>query len=319
VFVVLSLLVKEDVFLVLIPLGVWVFVKRDRRLGIATILGSMAMTVFGMFIVMRNLIGVPTRNGWRIPFGGPGGVIKETIERPGNVIEHFRSDHRPFYFWQMTAPFAWVMARAPSVALISLVVLTTNMLSTFWYQYQIEYHYSLIPVPAIALGTVWALAKLTRRARRWCLAAVATMSVWTCLMWGAVPIGSLLTPWAKDPIGVAMPYSWSPDHPIAAAAREIVRLVPDDAVVSAQHSITAHLARREQIYMFPNPFRVVLYGPNTDLEVARARLPQADEVEYVVLPRQLDATTQADWDAVSADFAVAAENDYWVLYRRVAS
>ena len=316
VFVALALLVKEDVSLVVIPLGVWVALRRDVRRGVVTIVASLAVAVFGTMVVMKNLIGVSTRNGWRIPFGGPSGVIRETIERPGNVIEHFRSDGRPFYFWQMTAPFAWIMARAPSVALISLTVLGTNMLSTFWYQYQIQYHYSLIPVPAIAMGTVWALAKLERRARHWCVAAVAVMSVWTCLMWGAVPIGKIVMPWSDNPIGVSMPYAWPSSHPVAEAARDIVRGIPSDAVVSAQYTITAQLARREQIYMFPNPFRAVLYGPNTDLEVARTRLPAADDVEYVVLPLQLDAPNQTDWDAVDADFEVAAQNQYWVLYHR---
>jgi uncharacterized membrane protein len=37
VFVVLSLLVKEDVALVLIPLGIWVTVRRDRRIGLLTV------------------------------------------------------------------------------------------------------------------------------------------------------------------------------------------------------------------------------------------------------------------------------------------
>jgi uncharacterized membrane protein len=317
VFAVLSLLVKEDVSLVLIPVGVWVALKRDRRIGLATIAGSLAMMAFGMLVVMRNLIGVPTRNGWRIPFGGPSGVIRESIERPGNVIEHFRSDGRPFYFWQMTAPFAFIAARAPSVALISLGVLASNMLSTFWYQYQIEYHYSLVPVAALALGTVWALSHIHGRARRWCLSAVAVMTVWTCLMWGAVPIGKLVMPWSADPIGREMPYSWPSTHPVAEAARDIIADIPDDAVVSAQYTITAQLARRKQIYMFPNPFRAVLYGPNTDLEAARARLPAADDVEFVVLPQQLDAANQADWDAVSDDFEVLDQNQYWVVYQRV--
>jgi hypothetical protein len=141
--------------------------------------------------------------------------------------------------------------------------------------------------------------------------------VWTCLMWGAVPIGKLITPWSDDPLGVAMPYAWPPSHPVAEAARDIIRDIPDDAVVSAQYTITAQLARREQIYMFPNPFRVVLYGPNTDLELMRARLPEADDVEYVVLPAQLDAQNSADWDAVKAEFEAVDSNEYWVLYQRI--
>ena len=152
VFVVLAILVKEDVSLVVLPLGVWVAMRRDRRIGIATIAATVAATLAAMFLIMRSLIGVPTRNGWRIPFGGPGGLVREIIERPGNVIEHFRSDNRPFYFWQMTFPMAFVFARRPGVAAISLVVIGTNMLSTFWYQYHLEYHYSLIAVTSRTTG-----------------------------------------------------------------------------------------------------------------------------------------------------------------------
>ena len=70
VFVVLSLLVKEDVSLVIVPLGIWVAIRRDRRIGLLTVFGSLAFMAVAMFVVMRSLIGVPTRNTWRIPFGG---------------------------------------------------------------------------------------------------------------------------------------------------------------------------------------------------------------------------------------------------------
>jgi len=310
VFVVLALLVKEDASLVLVPLGVWVAVKRDRRIGIATICGSVAFMLFAMFMVMRSLIGVPTRNGWRIPFGGPTGFLKETFQRPANVLDHFRSEGRPFYFWQMTAPFAWIFARAPSVALISAVVLGTNMLSTFWYQFHIQYHYSLVAVPALALGTVYAIRFITGFwQRRAAIAAVVLMSALAAFLWGPLPMNR----------NHDTDYYWKPNFPSPAAARELMREIPEGAVVSAFHALTPHLTHREQIYQFPNPFRVVLYGPNTDLELARARLPQADDVDYVMLQRTLSAESQADWDAVKADFEEVDANDYWVLYRRKSS
>jgi uncharacterized membrane protein len=319
IFVVLSLMVKEDVSLVVVPLGIWVAIRRDRRIGLLTIVGSLSFMVIAMFAVMRSLIGVPTRNLWRIPFGGPTGVIRETIERPGNVFDHFRSDGRPFYLWQMTFPMAWVFARLPDVALISGLVVGTNMLSTYWYQYHIEYHYSLVAVPAIVIGTAYAIGAIREHLRRYAVGAVAVASVWSCLMWGAIPIGTLLMPWSDDPIGREMPYAWPPSHPVAQDARDIVALVPAGAAVSAHHALTAHLARRTQIYMFPNPFRVVLYGPNDELERARARLPEADDIEYVVLPVNLDDDLAADWDAVEGEFEIAAQNDSWVLYRRLPS
>jgi hypothetical protein len=106
---------------------------------------------------------------------------------------------------------------------------------------------------------------------------------------------------------------------VAQDARDIVALVPAGAAVSAHHAITAHLARRHQIYMFPNPFRVVLYGPTDELERARARLPEADDIEYVVLPVSPDEEMAADWDVVKGEFEVVARNDSWVLYKRLSS
>ena len=305
VFVVLSLLVKEDAALVLVPLGIWVAVRRDRRIGLLTVAGSIGFMLVAMFVVMRSLIGVPTRNSWRIPFGGPTGTLRAVVERPGDVYDHVRGEGRPWYLWQMTAPFAWVFARLPDVALISSVVLFTNVLSTFWYQFHLEYHYSLVAVPALALGTVHALGVVRHRWRIWLVYAVAVMSVWTAFLWG--PMG-----WAQK-----APAYWPPSHPVAADARDIVRDVPGGAVVSAFHSISAHLTHRERIYQFPTPFRAVLYGPNDDLE--GQRLPQADDVEYVLLPLNRDAQVETDWRAIESEFELVRANRSWELFRRTTS
>ena len=297
-FFVLALMVKEDASLILVPVGVWVAVKRDKFIGIASVLGALSFMVFAMFVVMRNLIGVPTRNTWRIPFGGPSGFLKAVFTWPWDVVRHYWSDDRPFYLWQMTFPFLWVFALAPSVALISLVVLATNMLSTFWYQYQIEYHYALVAVPALAMGTVWAIAKLPA-VRQWLVVgAVVLSSVWSAWAWGPLPF-------SRNEI-----YTWAPSHPVAVAARDIIEGIPADAVVSAQHSVTAHLAHRREIYMFP----AELYG--VDDSLAYQRLPAADRVDVVILPRTLEPGDQLDWDRVSADFVLVAQNEWWNRYDR---
>ncbi len=304
VFFVLSLMVKEDVSLVLVPLGTWVAIKRDRRIGVLSIVGSLSFMAVAMFAVMRSLIGVPTRNGWRVPFGGPGGFLKTVFTDPVAVVKHYWSDSRPWYFWQMTVPFAWVLARAPGIAMISVVVLGTNMLSTFWYQYQIEYHYALVAVPALAMGTVWAISKVSERWRGALVVLVMSTSVWTSWAWGAMPFSNEL------------PYTWAPDHPVAVDAREIIVGIPEDAVVSAQYSMTAHLARRHEIYMFPNPFSLSLYG--SDDSLAGTRLPAADRVEYVVLPATLEPDNQIVWDLVSPEFTLVDANDWWRLFRRTS-
>ncbi len=304
VFVVLSLLVKEDVSLVIVPLGIWVAAKRDVRRGLLTVVFSLGFMFVAMYGMMRSLMGVPTRNAWRVPFGGPLGLLKAVFTQPLDVVRHYLSDNRPFYFWQMTMPMAWVFLAGPSVALISTGVLAANMLSTFWYQYQIQYHYALIAVPAIILGTVYAISKVAEQWRSLLVLAVAVSSLWAGWAWGALPF-------SRD-----LPYSWPPDHPVAVAAREIIDEIPDDAVVAAQYSVTAHLSRRKEIYMFPTPFSAELYG--VDDSLAYQRLPAADRVDFVVLPATLEPDDQAVWNLEAPAFTLVDANEWWRLYQRTS-
>jgi uncharacterized membrane protein len=312
VFVVLSLLVKEDVSLVIVPLGIWVAIKRDRRIGVLTIVGSVAFMITAMYLVMRNLIGVPTRNGWRIPFGGPRGVIDTAVTNPTQLSGYLTSEERPWYLWQMTVPFAWLFLRMPSVAAISALVLFTNILSTFWYQHQIEYHYSLVAVPALAIGTVYAIGAVRERVE-WSGQIVPLRGVAVVVLGVVTFVTASL--WAPVPWGAQALYYGDPGSPDAMAARELMAEIPDDAVVSAHYRITPHLAYREEIYQFPTPFRVVLYGPDTSIEGSRLE-DRAERVEYVMIPTVQDAQLQADWADIAPAFDLVDSNTYWLLYHR---
>jgi uncharacterized membrane protein len=215
----------------------------------------------------------------------------------------------------MTAPFAWLFARLPDVAMISALVLFTNVLSTFAYQYQIEFHYSLVAVPALAIGTVYAVGAMRNHVvsirgrrrvvptRHVAMAVLATASISAAYLWAPMPLGRTPT------------WYGNPDNTFAQAARELFDEIPDGAVVSAQYQLTPHLAYREQIYQFPVPFRVVLYGPDTSMEGRRLD-DRADQVDYVMLPVARDDRVVADWTAIESAFTEVARNEIWVLYER---
>lgn len=304
--VVLSLLVKEDVVLVVLPLGVWVALMRNRKVGVATVLGSVGYALVAMLVIMRALIGVPTLNTWRIPFGGPMGFLGAVFTQPVDVIAHFVSDGRPFYLFQMVLPVAFVFLRRPGVALISMLVMFTNVLSTYWYQYQIQYHYSLAAVPALIAGAIYGIEALKGTPRVYDAALTAVTS---CAMVAAVL-------WAPLPGMRSVPATWPPDHPVAVAARDVVARVPKDASVAAHYAITAQIPHRVEIYQFPTPFRIMLYGTDISREGTRD-LERAERVEYLVLQTAKSAETQADFDAIAGAFTKVHNNEYWELWRRV--
>lgn len=307
VAVVLALMVKEDVSLVVVPLGIWVALRRDRRIGLITVVGSLAFMAVAMLVVMRSLMGVATRNTWRIPFGGPGGFVKEALTRPWNVVRHMLSEERPKYLWQMTAPLAYVWLRLPDVALISALVLCTNVISTYFYQYSIMYHYSLIAVPALVIGTVHAIG--------------AVRVAWRSVLIGVVTAASLMSAWVWSPLPlpgarVVIPH-WGAGHPIAQELRDIITLIPDDASVSAYYSAAPHLSHRREIYQFPTPFRAVLYGVDFEMENHRLQA-RAEGVDYILMPLAIEPGDRLldDLDAVLPAFDLVTRTAGWELWRR---
>ena len=302
VAVVLALSVKEDVAFVLAPLGLWVALKADKKRGLITSLASLFTMALMFLVVMRSFTGITFRNSWRIPFGGIGGLLKTAFTQPTKLISYLWSEDRPTYVWQMLAPVGFVFLYEPSLALVGFVMLASNVVSTFWYQHQIQYHYSIIIVPCIVMGTVWALGKFSRPARKWVSACIIATSLVCGYLWSPMPLARTTTT------------SWNSQMPPVVAARESISRVPEDAVVAAYHSLTAQMARRVTIYSFPNPFVRNLYGP--DVFAGGDRLPGADEVEYVILPVNLDDEAQKIWDVEKDQFRVVDENAWWVVYQR---
>ena len=302
VAVVLSLLVKEDVVLVIVPLGAMVAMRGETRRGLLTIGAGVTAALLGMFVLMKNLIGVPTRNGWRIPFGGISGFIKESVTNPTNVIRYLSSEGRLMYWWKMFAPFALLSFLAPEVAVISVLVLIGNTVSNFWYQFHIEYHYSLVAVPALLIAAIVGVGRVGIGLRRVLVAVVLVSSLWCASLWSYVPFRLDEYP------------HWGAQHPVALAAEEMYAQIPPNAKISVLYSTAPHLAHRTEIYQFPNPFRIVMYGPDTSKEGQRS--PLADGIEFVLLPRNIDGENLKDWNAVSGDFYQFKANDSWQLFAR---
>lgn len=301
--VVLILLVKEDTALFVVALGAWVALRRDRRIGVVTVFGALWVAIILLFGVMRGIVGVPYRNEWRLPFGGFGGFLRTSLTRPDKLIRHLVSGDRPLYLLQLLAPVGFIALVRPEIALLGTLPLVANLVSTFWYQSQIEYHYAVQFVPIVVIGAMFGISRLAEHLRVWFVSVVLVASLVCAYLWSPLPF--MRTQMAQ----------WSPSHPAVAAAHEAINQVPADAPVSAYHTLTAHMARRERVYVFPVPYRRVLYGP--DVFARGDRLAFAAEVRYVILPRELDGEAAIDWESERLAFDVVYGNDYWTVYQRV--
>ncbi len=303
--VLLAMSVKEDVSLILIPLGIWVAWRKNSKMGLFTAITSFWYSVVAVFGIQRGINGVPFRNGWRIPFGGLSGSIKTLFTDPMAMLRYLVSDSRPYYVLQLVAPVALGFIVFPEVAAIAVLVIFTNIFSNFWYQYHIEYHYSFVVVPVLVIGTAFALGRLRKNLRRTVVSICALSTLSCAYLWAPLP-------GARTQVA----YNGS-SNPAVIAARVAMSKIPDDAVVSAYHPLTAHLARRKRIYVFPVPFKRALYG--MDAFATGDVLPFTNDIEFVVLPVSMDEGMQKTWREVSAQFAISFANEWWIVYQRKIS
>ena len=298
----LLLMVKEDVVLFALLLGIYVAVKHDRRVGLATSAVAVIYALVALKVVLPHLNGVGTLNGWRIPFGGPVGLLRTTVAHPGRVIAYVTAGKRLWYLWQLFAPLALLALAAPGVLFIGIGVLAANVLSTFVYQYDIHYHYSTLILPVIVTATIFAIARWPARAdRKKLVVVVLGASLVTAYMWGPTPLG-------RHEAFIADPGSSTVAH-----FHEAAKLLPADAVVSTYYGWLPQIDHREEVYMFPTPFKAAYWGT---FKQEGQRLPQADRVEYLLLPSTLDPEPKAVFDGIRSGFDVLYDQGGVMLLRR---
>jgi uncharacterized membrane protein len=269
VSVFLALLVKEDVFLVVVPLGIYLMCRRQWGVGLLTC--ALAAAWFPLvFLVIQPMLsgtGAGHLDAWRIPFGGMGGLIRTTFKAPWDVVTYTFTAEKAKYLVQLFAPLLFLPWRTART-LVVVPVVAFNLVSTFWYQSSLHYHYTSLIIPFIIVAFVYSLERFKsprrrRLAARWVL--------------GATIVSVAL--WGPGPLAMEAASLQDTGDPQVLAARRAVALIPGDAVVAARDKFASHLAHRDQVYVFPTPFAAASWGDESD---HGKELSQAESVDFVL-------------------------------------
>lgn len=301
--VVLTLLVKEDAGLLLVPIGLWVALRRDRRWGIGIAAGGAAWTILMPVVVMPAILGYfSTSDEGRMPFGGFSGFVHTLA--PAKMLAYLKASDRPFYLWQLLLPSGFAFAAAPEIAALGLFVLAGSYLSPDPYEHQILYHYSLAPTAVLLVGTAFAIGHLRRRWLRPAAAAVVLgCSLGAGVTWGAMPF-SAHPPAVGDPASVQN-----------RANDALAALVPAGAVVAADTYFVPHVDHRDEVYLWPTPFRTGNYGPGAAVD--GTRLPAAGRVRYLLLSLPQSGQNLQTLVSVGSQFRLVKVEGNAALFERV--
>jgi uncharacterized membrane protein len=304
VMVVLSLMVKEDAALLVVPLGVWVATRRDRRVGISIIAGSVLWATVANWLIIPRLLGSSSIYVSRIPFGGVAGLFGTLIHRPAQLWSYLVSQGRPFYLWQLGSTVGFAFLFSPEIALIGVLVVAENIISNDPYMHQILYQYSMALAPILVLGTLYAIAKQSHVWRRNALTMVALIAAaWSCTLWGYAPfsVNNIYT---------------IPSSSIN-ALNYVEQGLPPNAVVTAWYPLVSHIDHRAQVYVWPTPFYASDWGLLND---TGARLPVASQVQYLLLPIPLSTSDSVDvFQQIAGGYRLVRSRAGFGLYEKKIS
>ena len=301
--VIAALLCKQDTALLIIPLGIWVLWRRDRRLGVLIAVGAAVWMAIAFDVIIRIILGTASFNSVRIPFGGMTGFVKTLFTKPGEMWTYIKTNGRPFYLWQMATSVGWGFIISPEIAAIAVLTFGENELADFVYMHQIFYHYSLPLVPVLVAGTVYAISKLrTPDRRRVVTAVVGGAAVVSCYLWGLAPFSRNTYP------------HWSPSSPEVSSINRALEALPPHAVVSAYYPYVAHIDHRTRVYMWPTPFSAQYWGIYTQ---EGQRLPFANQIQYVVLPTPLTGTDANTFAHIASQYREVRQVGDVVVYKKI--
>ncbi len=247
---------KEDAALAVAALGVLLVVRHRARAGLVTLAAAVTWFLVALEVIMR------AATPGAAPFflyqysalgSSAGQIVLNALRRPWVVLRALGRASSLHYYLQILGPTAFLALASPVTLVLVVPTLVVNVLNSQGYTTNIHYQYSALIIAGVFLALVEGLGHgaTTPRSRR-----VATV---------ALLAGSLVSnvAWSPSPLDATVFHGGSWALTSSPRTRELARLVarvPASAGVSATYSVVPHLAHRDVIYSWPNPWLRVNYG-----------------------------------------------------------
>lgn len=265
IFLVLSVMTKENVFLVASVFGLYVIFKEKKLLP-----GLMLTIIPTIIFFYLTSKAIPQARG-NVHFAlsyysyigsSTQGIIKNILIKPQIIFSHLFSASTFIYIFTLLIPTGFLAILSPLYLIFALPDLAINLLSTNQNLRSYEYHYGAIIIPFIYISTMYGIVALRNRFKKIDLSKPLFYYLLFTLCLTTFFFSPI--PGMKD--GDYRPYTTSNTKTIEG----YLSVIPADASVSASNSIGAHLSHRENIYVVPNAITtadyVVIYQENITLQ-----------------------------------------------------
>ena len=247
IFLVLSGLAKEQVWLVASLFGLYVFLKKDKRdFGIGIFLVSAAIFYFLIWHAIPNARGSQHfALSYFSEFGdSPTEIVKNLIASPQKIFITMLSENPLSYLKQLLYPMGLFSLLAPFFLIFALPDLLINLLSNNSQLHQIYYQYSAAITPFVFISAIYGVKNI----KIWFPKLSNTLV--TCYLlivtcYSAYAFGPL--PFSKSP-NIDM---FTKPQPNKEVIQNFLSKIPQDYTVAATNNLGAHLSHRQKIFTIP--------------------------------------------------------------------
>lgn len=306
VLVVLSLTAKEDVGLLIVPLGlviVWVMGKRRTGLAISALGTAAFLLNFLVLLPAWSPSGELLYSYRYATLGeGPIGILVGLVTKPGLWWDTFSDPTRLEYMAVLL--FAMPLAiLAPRWLLVGVPSLLANLFTNHGYQYDVRFHYTAYLIGVVVVAAAFGAGKV----HGWDRPSATKFAA-------GVMVVSGLVVWA-----LAGPITgWAASDERQEQIRSMLAYIPADGTVAAWGNMVPPLAEREILYQFPNPFVAHYYATGGEYGLLGGDTPGVDGVDWVVLRRDPDGNFRQLMDELerSPMFEVVIDDQPFLLLRR---
>lgn len=241
VFLLLTFFVKEEMGLIGAGFGAYALLgKRDWRLGLTTLLGSLAAFLITIQLVIPYFAGGHEYTYVRLRYaevgGSPLGILRTLVTDPLRIAHALLQAKKAYFVIAILGPVLGLSALAGWASLLVLPTFGYLLLSNYEPQFSFTSQDCAPLIPLVVGTAIIATARFPRAAQR----ALAL----------AVLASSLVFSWAFGDL----PFSRKFDTRLFQTQSRYASFVPSiaqipaDARVSAENGFTSHLSERRYIY-----------------------------------------------------------------------
>ena len=252
----LTMLTKEEVILSLALLGVYTYFKIDKKVGIITVVASILFFLFDIYVVLPYFGSGYFRTS--LVFGQFGNtpfeMIKTAFTTP-KIFEILFTHQNLIFFRDLFLPVGFLSLLNPATLVISASLLI-NFISSWTYAHSIYYHHVASIIPFVFISLIFGLRRIKSKP----LKIITILLLLSC---------SLISLYFISPYDVQLKNikhiydklnNFNKVDEREIAIYSLMAAIPKNASVSANHVFVPHLTHRNEIYLFPNPFKTHYWG-----------------------------------------------------------